>query len=148
MGVSMAIPNFDNNGVLPYGIYAASIDDIGEYFCSYGNIKIRETLFESFNKYLNDVMKHNVQVEIYIDGSFVTNKEEPGDIDVLIMYDVEYYNDDWKKLIYNEYVKIHYKGVHVLPASLYSDSKEMTLDFAHDCENMPNVRKGLVRVEL
>lgn len=148
MEVCMAIPNFDTNGVLPYGIYSAKLDDIRERFCSYGNIELREKLFKTFEKYLKEILKHKVELEVYVDGSFVTDKSEPGDIDILLFYDVEYYTSNWGTLLNDDYIKIHYKGVQVLSASLYSDSKDMTLDFAHDCEERPDVRKGLVRVEL
>lgn len=144
----MSIPKFDFYGVLPFGIYEAKIDEIRECFCNYGNKKLRENLFITFEKYFDEIKKHNTEYEIYIDGSFVTNKEEPGDIDILLFFNVEYNNKEWLTLINDDYIKAKYKGVQVLAAFLDSDSKTITLDFAHDCEHIPGIRKGLVRVIL
>jgi len=144
----MSIPQFDSNGVLPLGIYETKIDEIKEYFCSFGNKELRQNLFNTFEKYLNELKKHNTEYEIYVDGSFVTNKHEPGDIDILLFFNVEYNNKEWLTLINEDYINIKYKGVQVLTAFLNSDSKDLTLDFAHDCENISGVRKGLVRVIL
>lgn len=80
----MGIPNFDDNGVLPMGIYDASIDEAKEYFCSYGNKKHRMALFSVLEKYICKVKEHNTKIELILDGSFVTSKNEPSDLDILL----------------------------------------------------------------
>ncbi|KGO12754.1 hypothetical protein NZ45_15950 [Clostridium botulinum] len=144
----MAIPDFTIEGILPMGIYDASLNNIKEKFCSIGDVSKRNKLYNIFIRYLECLKKHKVEFEVYLDGSFVTNKVEPGDIDVLLFYDNEYYNDKWEELIFDDLVRIKFPGIHVLSAFLESDGKDFTLDFAHDVSDKPGLRKGLIRVIL
>lgn len=144
----MDIPNFNEHGVLPEGIYEANMDEIREYFCCFGNINVRNNLFQACNNYLKCLLKHKTEFEFYIDGSFVTDKSEPGDLDILLFVDVEYKNQDWLTLINDYYVRTNFKGLQLLPAFKDSESGDMTLDFAMDVEDKPYIRKGLVRVKI
>ncbi len=144
----MSIPDFNENGVLPEGIYKATIKEIKEVFCSFGDTTKRNKLFNSFLRYLTEVKKHNIDYEIYIDGSFVTDKESPGDIDILLFFDFEYQNEKWLDLISDMKVRIKFQGIQVLSAFTHSFSRDNTLDFAHDVKDKPNIRKGLIEVIL
>lgn len=144
----MSIPEFNTYGLLPEGIHKATIEEIEDKFCNIPDKKRRKDLWTVFKKYLENISKHDIKYEIYVDGSFVTNKEYPGDIDIVLLMDVEYNNSDWNTLINDDYIKIKFEGLQVLPAFLESYSGEMTLDFAQDVETIPNIRKGIVRVIL
>jgi hypothetical protein len=144
----MEIPDFTNEGVLPVGIYKATIEEARERFCSIENLEHRKKLFNNFLKYLECIEKYNVKYELYMDGSFVTNKEFPSDIDVLLIYDIEYLNQEWLTLINEEYVKIHFGGIQIIPSFLETFSGEETIDWAQDVKDKPGKRKGIVRVIL
>lgn len=144
----MSLPNFTEDGVLPIGIHSATLEEIEKYFCSYGDIEKRKMLFNSFCKYVNQVKMHNVKFYICIDGSYVTSKECPGDLDVLILYDFEYYNNEWGELISDKVAPLMFKGLQILSGFMESFGEESLLDFAQQIKNNPTLRKGIVKVIL
>lgn len=145
----MSIPDFNSYGVLPIGIHEATLDEIEEKLCNIGNITIRKNLFNEFRKYTDEIKKHNVKYNLYVDGSFVTNKNEPGDIDVILAYDFEYYNKEWSDLIEDRTVKIKFNGLQILSAFLDSCTEDETIDFAmgkfHYYGDKP-IEKGIIKV--
>jgi hypothetical protein len=64
--------------VLPPGIHRANVDEIEQRFAT--NEK-RRRLFEGFRKAVEALSKAGCR-GIFLDGSFVTDKPEPGDFDV------------------------------------------------------------------
>lgn len=72
-----AIPDFDANGNLPPGEYAVSLSDVGERFA--WNAR-RRRLFKGLCSALESLAAAGVK-RIWIDGSFVSAREEPNDID-------------------------------------------------------------------
>ena len=72
------IPNFQSNGTLPIGIHWSTIEEIKEKLCfSAKRIQLVEGLERAII-----ILKNAGCKTIYIDGSFSTSKEIPGDIDV------------------------------------------------------------------
>jgi len=69
---------FNNEGALPEGVHELSLEDFKLMFV-YNNR--RTQIFEGFLVLLKDLRAINCRV-VYVDGSFVTSKEQPGDIDV------------------------------------------------------------------
>ena len=74
----MSVPSFDNNGNLPAGIHACTWEEAKETLAF--NPRRQELL--AGLKRACDVLKQAGCDKIYIDGSFATNKEFPGDFDV------------------------------------------------------------------
>lgn len=144
----MTLPKFTSHGILPKGIHESSLEEIRERFCSYGDVERREELFKSLCSYIETVRKHNVEFYICIDGSYVTQKESPGDLDVLILYDFEYYNKEWGELISDKTASLKYKGLQILSEFIDSYGEDDLLDFAQDVKDNPSLRKGIVRVIL
>ena len=144
----MPIPNFNSKGLLPEGIHEATLNEVEERFCTFSNQDRRSSLFKVFKQYLANISKHNVKYEIYIDGSFVTTKEYPGDIDIVLLMDYEYKNSEWNTLINEDYIKIKFEGLQVLPGFLDSFNAEYTLDFVQEVDDNPNIKKGIVRLIL
>ena len=144
----MALPLFTADGVLPEGIHEATLDEIQKKCCSYGDIERRNSLFNTLQKYINDVKKHDVKFYICIDGSYVTQKGSPGDLDVLIIYDFEYNNKEWLELISDKTAPLKYNGLQILSAFIDSYGEDNLLDFAQDVKDNTNLRKGIVRVIL
>jgi hypothetical protein len=74
----MQIPTFQANGNLPVGIYLATWQEVQETFAF--NPRRQELL--SGLKRACESLKQAGCLRIYLGGSFVTNKEFPGDFDV------------------------------------------------------------------
>lgn len=72
------IPIFTNKGELPPGIYKATWK---EFYSRYGSTEKRVWLLEGLRNLLNELCKVKCTA-VYIDGSFITNKENPGDYDL------------------------------------------------------------------
>ena len=71
------IPEFDGGGLLPPGIHKVSWSEIVERF---GGTGWRRRLLTGLRTAV-DSLKHAGCETIYVDGSFVTRKEIPGDFD-------------------------------------------------------------------
>jgi hypothetical protein len=72
------IPEFDENGNLPPGTHLATWDQIAERFAWTDR---RRKLLEGLEAALAPLRQAGCG-RIYVNGSFVTGKDEPGDIDI------------------------------------------------------------------
>lgn len=72
------IPNFKKSGLLPAGVHYASWNEFTEKF---DFNKHRHVLAKSLLQGLKLLFKNGCE-QVYIGGSFVTDKPEPGDVDV------------------------------------------------------------------
>ena len=77
----MTIPALQENGLLPPGLYLADLDETWERF---GHIsERRRVLFNRLQMFV-DAARHVKAVRMFIAGSYVTAKTNPGDVDVVI----------------------------------------------------------------
>lgn len=86
------IPEFDERGCLPEGIYNPSVNEFVERF-----VEISQRRKLLFGKYKNFTKLSNNAKGIeqhYIDGSYVTKKERPGDIDLLLTFNDHVYDTE------------------------------------------------------
>ena len=78
------LPEFNKYGNLPAGIYKSSITCIEKRFGL--NSKKRISLFNDFRNFLEILSPFNKYIKrLILDGSFVTSKETPGDIDCIMV---------------------------------------------------------------
>lgn len=71
------IPEFDENGNLPPGIHWATWEEFVDRF---GTTPRRLRMIEGLKTAIEQLQSAGCQT-IYIDGSFVVNKPNPGDFD-------------------------------------------------------------------
>jgi len=85
------------------GIHDITKSDLSNHFASpFSNQEKRIQLIERFNYLIEKVELIGIPFEIWINGSFVTNKEEPNDIDIVFFFDpvkVNYLPADKKILL-------------------------------------------------
>ena len=88
-GVIVSIPTM-NSDYLPNGIHSCTIEEIKQFF---GTNERRNSLIDNLCEYIQNVKDFGLDGHIIIDGSFVTVKEHPGDIDIIFevgaSYDLE-----------------------------------------------------------
>ena len=72
------IPKYDSRGNLPPGVHQASWDEILE---RYGYNKERQRLLTGLKAALDNLKLAGCK-KAYLNGSFITNKEVPGDYDL------------------------------------------------------------------
>lgn len=74
--------------LLEAGIHDITKSDLTNHFVTpFTNQEKRLKLIERFNYLLEKVEEIGISFEVWINGSFVTNKEEPNDIDVAFFFD-------------------------------------------------------------
>jgi hypothetical protein len=73
----LVIPPFQPNGHLPDGIHSATWTEVRERF---GWNQRRQNLLAGLEQALQDLRKAGCKT-VYLNGSFVTDKNEPGDFD-------------------------------------------------------------------
>ena len=76
------IPDFDQHGYLPPGVYPATIEEIASRFG--WQSELRRVQMESI-RWLLDASKRAGILRIVIDGSFATDRLEPNDVDCAVM---------------------------------------------------------------
>ena len=71
--------------LLPPGIHDLEVSEIGNHFLSkFSTSTTRAVLIAGLQDYLDCIRKYSIDYEIWIDGSFVTKKENPRDIDMVV----------------------------------------------------------------
>jgi hypothetical protein len=79
----LPIPNFVTGGILPTGIHDCDLSEIESVFV-YNNR--RQFIWQSLTSYFSQIKSVSDIDIICIDGSFVTNKEEPNDVDIVVEF--------------------------------------------------------------
>lgn len=80
--VRMPIPDLTSDGLLPRGVHQATLDEVRLSFGS--GTPRRVELFNKLVDFVDLAKTFNVFKAIHIDGSFVTDKDDPGDIDAVL----------------------------------------------------------------
>lgn len=81
----MPIPDLDTAGYLPRGIHDCSMAEVKDRFGTFQRSDTRPRIFDCFERYVRDLRTSGLVKAVLIDGSFVTGKDEPGDIDLIII---------------------------------------------------------------
>jgi hypothetical protein len=78
----------------PAGFRDISFDSLDDIFVTpFENGERRKYLTDRFRAYIEKFSELGLQAEIWLDGSYSTNKPEPGDMDILIVFDVNEVNN-------------------------------------------------------
>ena len=81
----MPIPAFTDHGLLPTGLHECTVAEIRERFGGSGYGAGRHELMARLEDYVRDLRTTQLVAWVIVDGSFVTSKEVPGDIDLLVV---------------------------------------------------------------
>lgn len=80
------IPQFDEHGLLPPGIHDCTMDEINASLCFTAR---RNVLFQGLSQFLQiEWTPLGIACPLLIDGSFVRNKPNPDDIDIILDLEV------------------------------------------------------------
>lgn len=143
----MSIPPLQEDGLLPPGLHLADMDEIEERFGK--STPKRKNLFERLRMFV-ELAQYCGALRMFVNGSFVTAKPEPNDVDVAIWVGAKYIellnNDDenakrLKKMFDTRVPK---------EALLATDEQEWEgwVLFFSRIRGHLNKRKGLVEVNL
>src|SRR5207302_11000305 len=84
------IPDFNDDGYLPPGIHPATLDEIAARFGQEN--ELRQVQMQSL-RWLVDLARRAGVQRIIVNGSFVTEKYEPNDVDCLLLIAPEFPSD-------------------------------------------------------
>jgi hypothetical protein len=84
------IPEFNVDGYLPPGIHRATLEEIGKRFGQ--ESEVRQAQMESLH-WLVDLARRAGAQRIVVNGSFVTDKFEPNDVDCVMLIGADFPHD-------------------------------------------------------
>jgi hypothetical protein len=141
------IPELNEQGLLPPGIHICTLEEFESSYVY--NVRRRE-IFQGLLLLIKD-LKTISSPAIYLDGSYVTAKALPNDIDVCwdegsgTRYAYELKN--MPVLFNRNEAKKRYKA-DVFPAKIVeNDSKKMFVDFFQEDKDT-GIKKGILKIEL
>lgn len=148
----MPIPRLNRHGFLPEGVHTCALAEIRKRFGSFATSDHRIRLCDSLFELIIDVASTKLVEAIIIDGSFVTDKIKPNDIDLILVVkkDAEI---NWDELSFKDYTALSKKRIarkykfDIFVVTEGTETYTRRVDFFHSVRDSP-LRKGLLRVEL
>lgn len=146
----MPIPELTAAGVLPAGIHEATLAEVEAQFGMFNGSDERVRLFQRFEQFIQDVHFWGNVEEILVDGSFVTSKQRPSDIDLILVYRADF--DLGSQVRPQEYNLINKKrarrvyGFDVFPVPSGSIEREKWVSYLSEDTRSGQEGKGLLRV--
>lgn len=145
------IPTFDADGFLPIGIHQATLSEFEQRFSTN---TVRRRIFNGFLTLINDLKGIGCK-NVFIDGSFVTTKEHPKDIDVCwddrgADYDLveQLLPILWDLQFPRKSQQLRYCA-DVFPAFLEEGgSGKLFLDFFQQIKGEENRQKGIIQITI
>jgi len=81
----MPIPPLNQQGLLPVGVYDCTVEEIKARFGSFQASDRRPQLFEKLQTLISEAQSAGFARSLLIDGSFVTSKPDPNDVDLVLV---------------------------------------------------------------
>lgn len=147
-----------NDGVLPLGIHACTFEELRAKFGRFSRTDQRIRLTETLQKYIDEARKSGIARAVVVDGSYITRKPEPADIDLILVLRADFnlaqelrpfeYNLQSRRTVRRLYgfdVRAAIDGSETY--SFYiSEFSKVRLDDPEQTDNQTH--KGLLRIEL
>ena len=145
----MVIPPLDSD-YLPEGLHNGSFQELNNVF---GTNSCRKELIDKLGKYIQKLKEAGISGWIIIDGSFVTAKTQPNDIDIILVRKRDNFlsrpvTEEESEILDENRVKNEYK-IHLIP-TIEGDRATigMTSFFSRVRNKGPEIKKGLVRLTI
>lgn len=148
----MPIPPLTDDGLLPPGVHDCTLEEVQEVFGRFQRSDRRLRLTSQLGDYADLTRRAGIGSHLYLDGSFVTAKEEPGDVDLLlVLRDDVNLDGPLPPIQYNarsrKFVRKHYE-FDVFFGFEGDESTEMALQLFRQVKHRPGAEKGVLRVRL
>lgn len=148
----MPIPPLNPDGLLPVGVHETSIDEIHERFGGFQASDRRPRLFERLMAMVAAMKRSRLFESLLIDGSFVTAKTAPNDIDIVAV--LRPGHDFERDLPMSEYALVSRNMLarrfrfDVVVAERDSGVYNAYVEFFSRVREFPELRKGMLRLVL
>jgi hypothetical protein len=148
----MPLPILDPDGLLPAGIHDCTLDELRARFGSFQGNDRRPSLFARLEDFLAEVRAAGLVRHILVDGSFVTSKRDPNDIDLILIVASDHdFSEDLSPSVYNVLSKqrVHRRfGFDMLVAREASVEYQRWTEFFQQVRLEPDRRKGILRLTI
>ena len=148
----MPIPPLTAEGLLPVGIHRTELDEIRQRFGTFQGSDRRIQLFARLEQLVAELRRSGRFAALIVDGSFVTSKSAPEDIDLVVTLRADH---DWNAdlgpsdyLLVSRPVLRRRFGFDVLLATDGGGDYERFVEFFSRVREDAAVRKGMLRIAL
>lgn len=86
----MPIPDLRPDGYLPEGIHDCTLDEIHARFGRFQSSDRRQVLWQQLRAYFGAAETSGFVKAVIVDGSFISAKDTPGDVDLLVVLTDDY----------------------------------------------------------
>jgi hypothetical protein len=148
----MAIPEFNELGVLPAGVHGCTLEEIKSRLGSFQGLDCRIRLFDKLVELFAAMKQSGFFEALLIDRSFVTTKAAPNDIDILA--ELRPGQKFERDLSVSEYAVLSRSllrrcfGLDVVVAERDSVLYRSYVEFFCQVREAPGVTEGLLRLAL
>lgn len=73
------------DGVLPEGVHECTMDEVEARFGAFQRTDRRVRLTERLRAFLEEARRSGIAEAVILDGSYVSRRQEPGDIDLILV---------------------------------------------------------------
>jgi hypothetical protein len=148
----MPIPALTAEGFLPDGIHDCILEELRQRFGQFQTTDARRRLVERLEAFVREARSTHLVVAVIIDGSFVTGKDVPGDIDLIVVLSANHdFGATLRPFEYNVVSGRQIRRMHRIDA-LIGQQGEKELDehiaFFSGVRGDANRRKGMLRLAL
>lgn len=148
----MPIPDLSTDGFLPDGLHECTLDEVMQRFARFQDSDRRPSLGRELQQYVAEVQSAEVGKYLVVDGSFVTSKPAPSDIDLLlVLRDDVNLGEVVPPFRYNARSKTYIRKKYrfdFFPAFDGDGSADAVIQFFRQVKYRPGEAKGLLKVTL
>jgi len=148
----MPIPPLDKHGFLPVGVHDCTLEELKAAFGSFQTTDQRPKLFQKLQLLVAEIRAAQFARSLLIDGSFVTFKPDPNDIDLVLV--LPHGHDVAADLPPVQYNLVSKRRVQKRFGFDMVAVRESTLElneavaFFQQVRHQPDLRKGILRLVL
>src|SRR5918995_578665 len=146
------IPPFNQDGYLPEGIYDCTTDEAAERFGGFQTSDRRPQLWTKLTEFIGEAKAGAFVEAVLIDGSFVTAKPDPNDIDIVLVVAANYdFSKDLPAALYNLLAQHRVRrrfGFDIVVVKNGSENLKQAVAFFQQVKQRPGVKKGILRIKL
>jgi hypothetical protein len=148
----MAIPELNPDGLLPEEIHDSTLGEAQARFGGFQGSDRRPQLWAKLGDFLRDVQACRLVEGVLVDGSFVTGRPDPNDIDLILVVPAAHdFFADLRPLEYNVLSKRRVSQRYrfdVLVARAGSEEYRRYVAFFQQVPFEPEKKKGIIRLGL
>jgi hypothetical protein len=148
----MPIPPFESTGLLPPDLHDCTLSEIESRFGAFQGSDRRPRLWLKFLEFFREAKASGVIESLILDGSFVTDKPAPNDIDVVVVvFAAHDFSADLSPQGYNVLAQQRVRGrfgMDIVVVKNGTDNLAQAVAFFMQVRQQPAVKKGLLRVIL